>query len=255
MKARKRKRLCGGLKAIPSPGLFPREGDAPPPKRRAVVEDDPRLAYAQEEAQRWASARAASLQAALDAVASEDWSGLDRTYVRLQQAAAEGDARAQAALDVVAPRLARVLRSEGYYFAPNLGRWLMRPGHVSIFDDEEELFTQPTTAPATPVASSSARERLLDLLASYPHPALRGLRGTRRAAANRATVLAEQALGRAARASSCEVRQREALAALHYASQAHEETRWRGGPRNARSNDLERQAANLLLLPCNLAPR
>lgn len=191
---------------------------------------------------------------ALDNVANQRGDLLD-TYRILYQAASSGSERAQAALAEVAPVLAAQLRKQGYYYANRIGRWMPRPAASSLFDDEE-LFTQPGTAPAAPIE----RGGILDYLAEHPHPALRGLRGrlrpvaalggTRRAAANQATVLAEQALGRAARASSCEVRQREALAALHYASQAHEETRWRGGPRNTRSNALERQAANLLLLPC-----
>lgn len=250
MAAKKRKRRKVHLAA--GVALFPDEGGgpAPKPRRAGPVEDDPRAAYAREQAAAWAAEGARRLAAALENVAQRRGDLLD-TYRVLYQAASQGNAAAQQALDTIAPVLADNLRRRGYYYAKSIGRWLPRPATSSLFDDNEDLYTQPHTAPATPVEGGS----ILDYLAEHPHPALRGLRGTRRAAATRSTVLAEQALARAGRATSCAARQQEALAALHYASQAHEETRWRGGAPNLRSNALERQAANLLLLPCNLPTR
>lgn len=162
MARRRRTRL-----AAVGPALFSEEGG---PKRPRIVArdegEDPRAAFAREQAARWVVQGVARTQAALDAV-EQRTGDLFQVYRDLYAGTQSSTVpaalreRAAAALDTVAPVLAAALRRQGWEYAPSLGVWMPQ------WEGEE-----PERAPMADLEDST-----YNYLLEHPHPKLRGLRG------------------------------------------------------------------------------
>lgn len=155
-----------------APALFAEEGPSPAELKKARTaeraEEDPRLAFAREEAARWAAQQTERVRAALEAVEQRK-GDLFQVYRDLYQGANSSSLsaplreRANDALDTVAPLLAAQLRRHGWEYAKSLGTWMPR------WQGEEE----PAFAPMLDIDDRSPYGYLLE----HPHPKLRGLRG------------------------------------------------------------------------------
>lgn len=127
--------------------------------------------------------RAERLESALADVAAQRGSPW-ALYQALAPHAAAGDARAAAAVDLLAPLVAIMARKSGYWYDPFAEAWVPRTASQQGIPEERlvaqlaEQMRDPEFARrhAAP-AGGTGVDPIYDFLLEYPHPKLRGLRG------------------------------------------------------------------------------